>query len=221
MSADVLADRPTPAGRAGHMAAAGPPSVGQRFAPDLLGADPVAGEAAGRLHAAWTLATMLRVVARDALALATGPPSAMLAGCSEAWLGPQALDWGFRRVVAIDPDEERRRRVTGWRELLGIEAGRLVVAKPGDTGSSLSTLEPDLAIIDLRGLRGGGEGLLESATSAAPHHAIVTGDPNAAAAAVREAGHPVPRAVRVPADGERRFITEEIVVLSGPRADER
>ena len=220
MSADAAHTvAPTAGGRSEPEPAGALPPIAERFQPGLLGVDAAVGDRRGYTHAAWTLATIMRALVRDALAEADRPISVAMIGCPEPWLGAQILDWGAERVLSLDPDPARRRRLAAWRELLALSTDAWTVGADHRDGASAHQIDggSNFAVLDARGLEWDEEetiGLLAQADRCA----IVTADPHAAyAAATRLAIEQISEAP-IPADAERRFVTREVVVLGGRRS---
>ena len=222
MSADAAQAVAPAAGPAGGEPgpAPAPPPIGERFRPGLLGVDEAVGDRRGYTHAAWTLATIMRSLVRDALAEADGPISVTMIGCPEPWLGAQILDWGAERVLSLDPDAARRRAPRRVARAARPEhrplVGRLRPprrARPPTRSTAAATSRCSTRA----GLDWDEEetiGLLAQARPLRDRH----GDPASAyAAATRLAIEQISEAP-IPADAERRFVTREVVVLGGRRS---
>lgn len=74
----------------------------------------------------WTLGEMLRPHAFDAFAVSDSP-SALDLHCGEGWIAQRLLDWGARRVVAVDDRPDRRRRARLLRDHFGLGSAELVL----------------------------------------------------------------------------------------------
>ncbi len=79
----------------------------------------------------WTLERMLEPFARDAFALAEDPVALDL-HCGEGWIAQRLLEWGARRVVAVDDRPDRLRRARLLRDHYAIRAAELDLRDPGD-----------------------------------------------------------------------------------------
>ncbi len=74
----------------------------------------------------WTLGQMLRPSAFDAFAVSEAP-SALDLHCGEGWIAQRLLDWGARRVVAVDDRPEHLRRAKLLRDHFGIGSAELAL----------------------------------------------------------------------------------------------
>jgi tRNA (mo5U34)-methyltransferase len=94
---------------------------------------------------------MIEEPVREALTAAGPEASAIDIACNEGWFAQRILDWGARRVVAVDSRELNVRRARLLRDHFGIEAERLELIE-GDLFDLDPTRVGQFDVVNLLGI---------------------------------------------------------------------
>jgi len=163
----------------------------------------------------WTLGEMIRPAAFDAFAISDSP-AALDLHCGEGWLAQRLLDWGARRVVAVEERAERLRRARLLRDHFAIPSAELALLSEAEWTPPASDERFDVVLLTGAPERAADVELLRQA-----HHstrsicAIECPGPeaNAVAAAALAAGFASVDRIRPPLQGAPVYVLEERNVL--------